>query len=398
MYPFINKNVFLNFLFLILSFALNFFHPLFYWTTILLFVISLYDFKFNKVHFNELFLLMLSFYLFHVFSFFYSKDKNEALFDLQVKLSLLAFPIIGSCIGNYLNIKKIYLFYIFFSVMLSVFLIIRVLYYYFQNHHLLSYNDFSYFFHPSYLAMYQNTALALLLFNKELQMRRFMKVIVYILLSVSILFSASKAGIFVLFIVFLVYFLYIKKNIIHWILFFLFLLLVYFLFKFGKIYATSITDRFITQYEIVLKILNKQDVPIETNSIRVYAWIASIQNIKNNFLLGVGIGDTQSYLNDFYKNSGLSVLAEKNINSHNQFLQSFLALGILGGVLIIWFFIKLLMLSFQKKLMHIFVIGIIVLFNFLFESMLETSSGNIFCGFIFCLNFMELYKTNNYDI
>src|SRR4051812_770349 len=52
--------------------------------------------SFKKVDDNKILLILVSFYILHALSIFYSTNLNYAFFDLQVKLSFLLFPLILS--------------------------------------------------------------------------------------------------------------------------------------------------------------------------------------------------------------------------------------------------------------------------------------------------------------
>src|SRR5690606_26481382 len=77
---------------------------------------------------------------------------------------------------------------------------------------------------------------------------------------------------------------------------------------------------------------------IESNAARIYAWKATLSEIKKH-PLGVGTGDINIVLENHFRESGLEELADKGLNPHNQYLQSAMAVGIPA---LLWFLFSLL--------------------------------------------------------
>jgi len=119
----------------------------------------------------------------------------------------------------------------------------------------------------------------------------------------------------------------------------------------------------------------------ESTSQRIEAWQSSLTVIKNNFLFGVGAGDVKEALIEEYSLNNYEYLVEKKLNSHNQFLQTFIATGIFGFSALMLMFIVPFVFSIRKK-NYLYLMFIIIMFiNFLTESMLETQAGVVFYGF-----------------
>jgi O-antigen ligase len=75
----------------------------------------------------------------------------------------------------------------------------------------------------------------------------------------------------------------------------------------------------------------------------------------------------------------------EQLNSHNQFLQTFLALGLPGILLLLSLFVFPIINSLKTKNYILFCFLVIVFLNFLTESMLETISGVVFFAFFYSL-------------
>ena len=100
---------------------------------------------------------------------------------------------------------------------------------------------------------------------------------------------------------------------------------------------------------------------IESNAARIYAWKATLSEIKKH-PFGVGTGDINVVLEDHFREKGLEQLAEQNLNPHNQYLQSAMAIGIPA---VLWFLFSLLYpfgkIIRTKDWLYAFFLGMIAL-------------------------------------
>ena len=95
-------------------------------------------------------------------------------------------------------------------------------------------------------------------------------------------------------------------------------------------------------------------------------WYYSTKVIQDNFWFGVGTGDVMDELKTYTKNTDLSIRSLKD--PHNEFLDFFMKFGILGFVLIIYLFFKLLTIKNDGKLLD-FILKVTALIMFI--SMLQ---------------------------
>ncbi len=108
---------------------------------------------------------------------------------------------------------------------------------------------------------------------------------------------------------------------------------------------------------------------------------SSIQVIKENPLFGVGIGDAKSKLIEQYQKNGFDHGVQMQFNSHNQYLTTFIGLGI-GGITILLFSIFLMIYeSILLRNPYLFFFSIICSLFMLTESILERQSGIVFFSF-----------------
>jgi O-antigen ligase len=334
--------------------------------------------------------LLIIFYFLNLISFFWSENKSSAIFDLEVKFSLLLFPVIFSyLIYSKYSILSLMLTSFKTSILIGTLLLLRSIFNYILFNQFLTYNEYTVNMHPTYFSMYFVLFISFLLFSK-IRIKPFLRVFYFFVLTLNVLLSSSKAGIISLLFIILIYF--VKKYKLKSILYSLLLLFGLYILLYKTNYLLFISDRIRTSQEIVLNFLHHKKLRLESNSIRLYAWKASINIIKENYLLGVGIGDVHTCLNNYFINQRLDELAQKNINAHNTFLQIWLGIGVLGLIVFIWYLIHLMFEAYKHKIYSIVVFLIsISLFIFPTESVLETQAGTIFLGLVFSLINKYLY-------
>lgn len=145
----------------------------------------------------------------------------------------------------------------------------------------------------------------------------------------------------------------------------------------------------------------KFELPTSTNDIykfnstnvRFGIYFCSVDIIKKNLLIGVGIGDLQNELNACYNNKiGAKVYLWNDYNTHNQFLFFWTSTGVFGFVffalLIFYAFFKALKTSDSLYLFFTICCSIV----FLTENVLSRSDGVIFYAFF---NSIMLFKIND---
>jgi O-antigen ligase len=77
------------------------------------------------------------------------------------------------------------------------------------------------------------------------------------------------------------------------------------------------------------------------------------------------------------------------INVHNQFIETYLGLGLFGLSCLIIMLFSLLYYGIRNKYLLPIMFAVIIFFNFNFESMLNTQAGVFFFAFFFCLSFIK---------
>jgi len=328
-------------------------------------------------------------FIFHIIGLFYSEHLDRGISDVTGKLSLLLFPLVyGLAMPLSRQFRRITLICFAAGTIFSIiFDLVSSAADYSRTGMISEFymSAFSPVFHPSYVAMYVNMAIAVLLtsltaftFTKK-QIGLIWGLVFF--LAVSLVFPSSKMG-FITF-GFLVVFFLVKwasqKRLMH----------ANSLLIIGISIVTAV---FINYNPVASNRVNsaiayadgdrtpsKSD-QIESTGARIFAWKATLAEIKEH-PLGVGTGDINVELEKRFRETGLDKLADKGLNPHNQYLQTAMALGIPA---IAWFLFSLIFpfakIFKTKDWLYAFFLCIVAL-NLMVESMLEKQSGVIFFAF-----------------
>jgi O-antigen ligase len=241
---------------------------------------------------------------------------------------------------------------------------------------------FSIFMHRSYFACYLVIGIVLL-FDNILKVFTMSNLALICFFSIGVLQTGSKAGIVCLFVVFIVQFFAftkLKNTRFNWIMNFSVLL-----FSIVLLTNNPIKTRFETMWSALGNIQTKNNNSVESNTARIIMWSTSIDVWKENFVFGTGTGDYDdelTKLNKKYKNNGV---VKERLNSHNQFLNTSVQLGLMGLMVLLTIFYSSFM--FSEKKMWQFLILLVFFINFSVESFLETQAGII----LFCTLLLLFY-------
>ena len=354
---------------------------------------------------NKLFLfLLIFFYLFHLLSLLYTENIRMGTFDIQVKLSFLLMPLFLSGIPkDSIDLDKVLSSFIIGTLIAAILCFFIAIWNsldfdsgkivfdvqpgenYWENFFL--YNRFSVFHHPSYFAMFILFALAIGFYylnpnNKSFFGNRFI-LITMVFLSVTLFLLSSRAGLLAWFILIIVFGLtFIQKRTrksYRLAIPFIILAGVFSLFLINISRYNTVKEEF-KIYENYTQESIKSSI-----GTRVVLWEEAVQIIKRNFFFGVGQGDIKMELHRKAKKQGYSQIVEKNLNIHNQFLETFVGLGIGGFILLVlMLFGPILRLS--GKFLELFIYFIIIVtVNLVFESMFNRLAGVFFFAFFYCL-------------
>lgn len=360
----------------------------------------------KKREFNwKFWLINSSVYLFYVFTILYTSNLNYALKKLETSLSLIVFPLIFSLLWNIkdkINFKKLLndnIIIFFHSVFLYAVIIISRLIYVglFSN-----INDpgFSRHFtqyvplvgqHPIYASMYLGLGflsfLYLIQFKKNIKYKLLLIVeVLFIILLLLLL--ASKGVLLSTFVTIFIYCLSIISNRTNRII--IVISILGFLI-FSIKYTPSLSNRF-NSFKSSLLITNYKG-KLNSTQTRKIIYDCSLTLLKNNWILGYGIGDANDQLKSCFETKYKNIL-EGGFNAHNQYLSIFLNCGLLGLLTVFYFlFYNFKILLYEKNYFYISVFLFFITIFFI-ENILERQSGVIlFSFFINFFSFINLKKS-----
>jgi O-antigen ligase len=352
--------------------------------------------KLNNVLNNKVSLLFISLYILYLFSVLFTESKGVGLPILETKLSLLIFPLIlfSSKVDSD-TFNKILLTFVLSCLIASIVSFLHALKYVDFNGPLLSAinpnalnrDNLSSLLkiHPTYFSIYLFFSIIIIHYFlskywKELTV--FYKILLWFLIIYFFLFNiflSSRMPIiaFVVIAVMLtIRAIFILKRTL------LTLALVASLSVFGLYFFNiSVSSQ---RFNEIIETPFQPPRGIHHNStnLRIGQLVCTYDLLKDNWLLGVGPGNMQNKLNVCYTNNDFSdKLAVDSQNPHNQFLQTWLELGIFGLLLLLTtLFIPAIMAWHEGKYLYLY---FIIFFSLccLTESVLATQKGIIFYAF-----------------
>lgn len=392
------KNTYLKFgynLPLLIAFFLPF--GINYAIIILVWTFCFFSFDNVKIGFKTIFqnkwsFILLGFFLLHIAGFFYSENKSEAISAIEIKLCFLAFPIlIFASQFNTENIKKIFISFVTGCILTSVLCIFKAFFLLiFENTNAFFYSDFAFFIHPSYMAMYLvlSQLIVILFYPKWLSHLSHVNLkigFISMIFLVTIFLCSSKMGLITSVILLPSTFCFILyQNGYYKIILGLILTLILGIFIAFKAFPAPF-ERFKTAFNVTSSIETIDKSDAESTAVRILVWKESIKIIKQHIWFGTSPADANQKLYIAYEQNGMTGALAKKLNAHNQYLQTFIGTGILGFVLLLIMTLFLIIYSFFKKNYILMLFSILISFNFMVESMLQSQAGFIFFTFFLCL-------------
>ena len=322
------------------------------------------------------------FFLIHLISVIYSDNQERAWFDIEVKLSLFVFPILFQFKNSYLLRKKEWILYSFVlgSIASSIIMLIIASSKYSEiGSSAFYYNQFS-LFHPSYMAMYFIFAIAILIrfmVYKKRPLKFQIPAALSILLLLRIVFLLqSKAGIITIIII-SIFLLIISLIKLRSLLLKIALAILVLSITLIMVQKSSRLQAMLTSVEEISETGESKS----STGIRLSIWKITMHEISKHWVLGVGAGDIKPVLFKEYQN--LKGALEKNLNVHNQYLETFLGQGILGISLLLALFYFGFKEAIRKKEWFLSVFLILMAISFSPESILNKEAGVVFFAFFY---------------
>lgn len=363
--------------------------------------------KFQSIFKNKFALLFISFYLLHLIGLAYTQNVPSGLFDLEVKLSLLVFPVIFvSRPLSEKNKRGVFFALIAGAALTSLMMLVRATYLYFAfGENNFFYEVFSFLIHPSYLSMYLNVAIIWLFINllqnnfSNVRFANIFSPVLIVFFSFIIVLLSSKLGLLTMILIHLGFLLYYvisrKKYLLGLTGFSAIILLMFSVMSF----VPEISGRFNRAVDAVTSSGSNQ-AEAESTAVRLLIWKAANHVISENFIFGTGTGDAKDELMKEYQNRGMTGAIEFKLNAHNEFYQAFVSLGLIGFLILIADLLFPLWYSINSSNMVYTLFLIVIILNFFTESMFERQAGVMFYAFfnsLLCFNSSAYHPTSNFQ-
>jgi O-antigen ligase len=263
-------------------------------------------------------------------------------------------------------------------------------YYYYQHSFLSKYLFLDYFthveltspvgIHPSYFSIYLTFCTCIGLYYYYLLENRKVGLVLAVFQTLMVLLLASRFGVIIHFMVLiaLIAFIAVRKK--QYMALIISAIFITGFLAISPVAKHRIFDQILEPGNYTLLTPEDALVPSKVNGInqRLVFWSMSAKALRDYWGWGTGIGDFQSVLNKEYAAAGYP---NYEFDCHNQFLEEFLAKGIVGLVVFVVYMLHLFKVGWRLNSM-LFNLFLIVFFSFLLvESALATSKGIMFFCF-----------------
>jgi len=338
---------------------------------------------------NKYVLLFCGFYVLHLIGLLYTSNMKEGSFDIEVKMSLFIFPIVFACQGvmDFTKQKRFILLFIAGLICNGLICIGVALWRLLVKHELIfQYKEFSLFLHPSYYSMYIDVALVMIsyfLIDREAELKKREKVFLFtsiFFLEFMLVLLQSKTGLIVsslVLIVLIARYIWFKRAWFSPIAIVIGMAAVYFLAYHYVI--TAGRSRIISSEEILGQ-KNLSSASTESTQVRYYVWKSTLKVIEENPIIGVGTGDVIDVLMQQYAIDGAEGAIKDKLNAHDEYFQCTVALGAIGLLALLATLLLPLYKSIKEHRFVYMMFLLILMVNFLTESMFQTQGGTMFYG------------------
>lgn len=352
---------------------------------------------FGSVKDKGLLLLPVVFYLLHVLGMAWTRDVDFGLFDLEVKLSLLLVPLLAAGLRSAAGRDMLQPAMTALSIGLLVAMVISAwtastCYSEHGWKECFTQSYLSTLVHPSYMAWFACWALfywgrSLIAGSVPGQWPRAACMIFLVLLVVYVVMLTSKSGLIGLAVVgaLLLVRAFHKLPRRAWpgLAGILLLVVAVPLYFTGPVLSGRIAE--ITGALGKLIRGDQQILIVETSSNeRISAWDCSLQCLSDS-PWGAGTGDIKHALLACYQEKGATAAIQHKLNSHSQVLQSGVALGWPGLLLVCAMMVVPLVIGIRRKDPFIAIFALLFIINGAIESVLEVQAGVVFFILFFVL-------------
>jgi len=354
---------------------------------------------FNK---KKLSLSVVPFFLLLFFGLLFTSYPEESFKHFERYLSFILVPIVFLFFQEkeLLKIKKVFLNGLFYGSIISILILLTLNfrdYFMAKEGFIIEKDLLNYYYtnknftkplniHPTYLGVYYLTSIV---FLKELFKNKNLRIILISFFGLALLFLNSRIIFFgALLIMILFVFqktreLVFKRKYKELLYYSIFAMLGIFL-SLNVISRTYIGSRLknIYKFEISQKIEENFNSSNKGNP-RLARWKSAVKLIKERPFTGYGIADEYQNLQDQFEKDGLLNAAKSRYNAHNQYLGFGIKYGLVGFLVIFFFFLSNIKLSIRTNNYRYLLVILIIACTCFVENYFDRNSGITFSAIFF---------------
>jgi O-antigen ligase len=345
---------------------------------------------FSRVQMGEVPTIMLFLFLIYLLGMIYTENTARGWFNVEVKLSLLAFPLafFGFKFVNKTNYNRTLKAFLWGTVLAVSFCYLqsayKVFYLDYAYYHFVT-SRFSVIIHQSYFTLYVIFAMIIAIqLNWPIEVKSTWKTIRLVLLllyfSLAVILTGSKTGFIMWFILAIGMTIVFLVRMRHKSIPIIVLAGVMSLTGIVIQQAPVLQSRLVN----VLTVAQSDDVDPtskESTAVRYLVYSSAWNAITSTPWYGTGTGDFQDVLDAIYTEKGYVQAAEKHLNAHNLFLQTWITIGVHGLMFILGIFILMFYYAMRSKDMVLLGFTLIFFIISLTESTFNVQAGVVFFSF-----------------
>lgn len=353
-------------------------------------------------------LLFSVIYFIYLMGLLYTSNRKYAMFDITVKLSLFVFPMLFATMDrrvfSFLRINNIFVTYITGCLAASVACLVHAAGSFAETGDtaVFFYSTLSFLHHAGYLAMFINFAVVLIVFLTFMYIHSLRKwhlaliTLLLIFFNLMVVLLSSKMGILSLLVIYLMMSLifFISKPTRLRSLLPLTMMGTVILFMFSLPQTRARVER---TTAVVGNISTLKADSEESTGERILVWRSAWNIILQHPLFGVGTGDVKDALLEEYSAQGIKYAYSRNLDAHNQYLQTYLSVGLAGFIVLVAMLAWPAILAFIRKDYIYFFFILLFGMNLLTESMFENQAGSVFYAFFNALLFWYMPDAKKKD-
>lgn len=342
----------------------------------------------NALKSDRLILSSLLLYCTVLAGMLYTPNTTNGWFDVKTKLVLFLFPVVLTTSKQFTSRETLYIFLAFIAgcFLASMICLIRATFVYIDRSvNEFYYIPFSFLMHTGYQSMLISLSVITILiyyFSKFDDLSRGKKwslPVLVIFFDIVLILLASKTALFFIALSHLIVLFWLlsqRKYRVNGLIMMLLLLAGAIIIPFV---APSTVNRMEQAYNSIIK---NEDPEYGGTLFRKKVYAISVSIIKENVIKGVGTGGDKEYLVKKYKeDSMLEPAATLKLNAHNQFLQTFIENGVIGFFALLSIIVIPFIRAIKNKDALYLSFLMMIVFNFMTESVLEREVGNMFFSF-----------------